>query len=160
MDSFKSTLKAADACVIITDVLSKTLSDVRVVMKPMADGGEGTARAMIEAAKGRWVPLEVTGPLPEMRVQARHEILKGLGVAPEMARLLDPIKENLSAGDLGKAAEQLEGLLKLPAVTSTGGVDSLGKALRDIRQLIEENSLGVAGQIVQSLKEEYKRIFL
>jgi len=57
MDSFKSTLKAADACVIITDVLSKTLSDVRVVMKPMADGGEGTARAMIEAARAvgcRW----------------------------------------------------------------------------------------------------------
>jgi len=36
----------------------------------MADGGEGTARAMIKAANGRWIPQTVMGPLPDMQVEA------------------------------------------------------------------------------------------
>ncbi len=69
-DSFKGTLKADDACEIIADAIRQLLPDVLVVKKPMADGGEGTARAMIKAADGRWIPQRVMGPLPEMQVEA------------------------------------------------------------------------------------------
>lgn len=70
MDSFKGTLRADEACAIISDVITSVLSDVLVLAKPMADGGEGTARAMIEAGGGHWIPIEVAGPLGGMRVQA------------------------------------------------------------------------------------------
>jgi glycerate kinase len=70
MDSFKGTLKAYEVCQIISDSIREILSDVTIVAKPMADGGEGTARAMLEAGDGKWVPLTVMGPLPEMQIDA------------------------------------------------------------------------------------------
>ncbi|MHC4912872.1 MAG: glycerate kinase [Planctomycetota bacterium] len=41
-----------------------------LVIKPMADGGECTAQAMIRAASGRWIPQRVMGPLADMQVEA------------------------------------------------------------------------------------------
>ena len=70
MDSFKGTLTAYEACEIIADAISESVPNVQLVIKPMADGGEGTAQAMIKAANGRWVPQTVMGPLPEMHVEA------------------------------------------------------------------------------------------
>ncbi len=67
MDSFKGSLKAHEACKIVSDAITEISPDVKVVIKPMADGGEGTARAMIEAAGGTWIPLMVTGPHPQMQ---------------------------------------------------------------------------------------------
>jgi glycerate kinase len=72
MDSFKGTLTAYEACRVISAAIGHVLSDVTVILKPMADGGEGTARAMIEAGEGTWVGREVMGPLPEMRVEAGY----------------------------------------------------------------------------------------
>lgn len=69
-DSFKGTLRADEACEIIADAIRKTLSDVSVMVKPMGDGGEGTARAMIQEGDGRWIPQTVMGPLPHMQLQA------------------------------------------------------------------------------------------
>ncbi|MBL7187097.1 MAG: glycerate kinase [Phycisphaerae bacterium] len=70
MDSFKGTLTAFDACKIISEAMKPVLSDAVIILKPMADGGEGTARAMIEAGDGRWVARKVMGPLPERNVEA------------------------------------------------------------------------------------------
>ena len=69
-DSFKGTLKAYEACEIIAESIAEIVPEVQLVIKPMADGGEGTARAMIKAANGRWVPQTVMGPLPGMQVEA------------------------------------------------------------------------------------------
>ncbi len=70
MDSFKGTLKAVEACEIVADALSESAADAEIVVKPMADGGEGTAQAMIEAANGKWIARTVMGPLPDMEVEA------------------------------------------------------------------------------------------
>ena len=70
MDSFKGTLAAFDACKIVSDTIGHVLSDALIILKPMADGGEGTARAMIEAGNGKWVARKVMGPLPEKNVEA------------------------------------------------------------------------------------------
>ena len=70
MDSFKGSLKADEACEIIADAIHKCSPQIETVIKPMADGGEGTASAMIKAAGGRWIPQIVSGPLPDMRVEA------------------------------------------------------------------------------------------
>jgi glycerate kinase len=51
----------------------------------MADGGEGTARAMISACNGRWVEKSVTGPLYQMRVKAGFAVLDDTTALVEMA---------------------------------------------------------------------------
>ena len=40
MDSFKGTLKAHEACKVVSNVIEDVLSDVTIVVKPMGDGGE------------------------------------------------------------------------------------------------------------------------
>lgn len=69
-DSFKGTLTANQACQIIADAIKETSPTADLIIKPMADGGEGTANAMITAAGGKWIPKKVTGPLPNMKVEA------------------------------------------------------------------------------------------
>jgi len=70
MDSFKGTLASYEACEVIAAAIAECVPDARIVIKPMADGGEGTARAMIKAANGQWIRQTVMGPLPDMQVEA------------------------------------------------------------------------------------------
>ncbi|MHC4173578.1 MAG: glycerate kinase, partial [Planctomycetota bacterium] len=70
MDSFKGTLASYEACEVIAAAIAECVPDARFVIKPMADGGEGTARAMIKAANGQWIRQTVMGPLPDMQVEA------------------------------------------------------------------------------------------
>ncbi len=69
-DSFKETLKSYEACQIIAESIAQCLPDAHIVIKPMADGGEGTAEAMIKAANGQWIRRIVMGPLSDMQVEA------------------------------------------------------------------------------------------
>jgi len=70
MDSFKGSLPAVQACDIVARALRAVRPEAEVVVRPMADGGEGTAAALMAAAGGQWIARTVTGPLPEMRVEA------------------------------------------------------------------------------------------
>ena len=70
MDSFKGSLTAVRACEIVADAVQATAPGTEVVLKPMADGGEGTTAALMTAAGGQWVEQEVMGPLPQMSVHA------------------------------------------------------------------------------------------
>ena len=68
MDSFKGTLSAYQASEIVAESIAECTPNVETVIKPMADGGEGTAEAMIKSVNGQWIPKTVTGPLPDMQV--------------------------------------------------------------------------------------------
>jgi len=70
LDSFKGSLAAQDACRIVAEAIAAVRPGAQVVVKPMADGGEGTAAALMAAANGRWMAQQVSGPLPDMRVDA------------------------------------------------------------------------------------------
>jgi glycerate kinase len=70
LDSFKDCLTAEKACAIVVEELQNQLSEAEILQRPMADGGEGTARTMIKALGGEWIPRTVTGPLPGMQVKA------------------------------------------------------------------------------------------
>lgn len=72
MDSFKGTLSADEACNITAEALKTVLPELSIAIKPMADGGEGTAKAIMTAANGEWVNHRVMGPLPEMQVDAGY----------------------------------------------------------------------------------------
>lgn len=100
MDSFKGSLPAARACDIVAAALRAVRPAAEVVIRPMADGGEGTAAALMAAAEGQWIAHTVTGPLPQMRVEAGFVWLARTHTAVvEMAtasglQLLDPQQQD------------------------------------------------------------------
>lgn len=85
-DSFKGSLDARSACEAVREGILSARPGTEVIVKPMADGGEGTAAAMLAALRGEWVPLQAMGPLEEMRIDAGFAWFAGrrLGVV-EMA---------------------------------------------------------------------------
>ncbi len=134
MDSFKGTLKAHEACKVVSNVIVNIISDVTVMIKPMADGGEGTARAMIEAGDGLWIPRIAMGPLKQMQVEAGFAWFTDRTALVEMAaasglELLKPEQFNplktttYGTGQLIKAAAQYGAHKILLAVGGSATVD-------------------------------------
>jgi glycerate kinase len=64
-DKFKGTLSAAEACSAVAAGILDIWPTAECVLRPMADGGEGTARVICEALGGEWRTEEVTGPKGE-----------------------------------------------------------------------------------------------
>jgi len=62
-DSFKGNMSAGEVCAAIEEGILRADSSAEVIKLPLADGGEGTARALTQAAGGRFVEAAVTGPL-------------------------------------------------------------------------------------------------
>jgi glycerate 2-kinase len=87
MDSFKSSISTLSACKIVRDTLLSINPKLTIVNIPMADGGEGTAEAMMAAHKGKWIKVQTMGPLPEMKVKAGFAFFLDTKVAlVEMAK--------------------------------------------------------------------------
>lgn len=64
-DSYKESLSALEVATAIEQGFSDIFPDAEYVKIPVADGGEGTVEAMVEATEGRIVRIAVTGPLGE-----------------------------------------------------------------------------------------------
>jgi len=64
-DSFKESLTAMAVASEIEAGFREFFPDAQYVKLPVADGGEGTVQAMIDASGGRRVEMQVTGPLGE-----------------------------------------------------------------------------------------------
>ncbi len=62
-DSFKGALSSTRVANAIEEGVKKAWEGVETRKIPMADGGEGTVEAMVEATGGRIVYVDVTGPL-------------------------------------------------------------------------------------------------
>lgn len=61
--SLKGSLSAAEAGQAIARGVSEVYPDAEISIVPVADGGEGTTQALVDASGGRLVQREVTGPL-------------------------------------------------------------------------------------------------
>lgn len=87
MDSFKLSISSADACRIVREMLQSIDPELSVASIPMADGGEGTAEAMLAARRGEWIEVQTMGPLPSMQVKAGFAFFPDTKVAlVEMAK--------------------------------------------------------------------------
>jgi len=64
-DSFKECLPAEAVAEAMADGARAAAPDADIVCIPMADGGEGTVRALVAATRGRLHTATVTGPLGE-----------------------------------------------------------------------------------------------
>jgi glycerate kinase len=61
--SFKGSLKANEAARAMEEGVKAAIKDCETVLLPIADGGEGMIRAMVEATGGKLLTSEVHGPL-------------------------------------------------------------------------------------------------
>ena len=75
IDSFKGSLSSMEAGKAIEEGVKRVHQNVEVVVRPLADGGEGTVEALVEGMGGIFVTKEVTGPLGE-KVEAIYGIIE------------------------------------------------------------------------------------
>lgn len=135
MDSFKLSISALSACKIIRDTLLSVNPELTVVSIPMADGGEGTAEAMMAARRGKWIKVQTMGPLPEMKVTAGFalfldtkvalvEMAKASGLELLSPKQFDPFKTTtFGTGQLIQAATNYGAVKILLAVGGSATVD-------------------------------------
>jgi glycerate kinase len=79
-DSFKGNISAPEVCTIIEKGILRADKSTIVHKIPLADGGEGTARAVTEAAGGRFIKTVVTGPLYD-KIEAEFGLIENGRVA-------------------------------------------------------------------------------
>lgn len=61
-DSFKGTMSSREVCGILREELQKRMPEAEILSLPVADGGEGSVDAFLEAVGGRRVCVPCTGP--------------------------------------------------------------------------------------------------
>ena len=74
-DKFKGCLTAVEAAESIASGVRRASASAEIELCPIADGGEGTVAALLAAKGGRFIKRRVTGPLPEMKVDAHFAML-------------------------------------------------------------------------------------
>lgn len=85
IDSFKGSLTSMEAGNAAKEGVLKA-RDADVVLKPLADGGEGTTEALVEGLGGTYIEAAVTGPLGGS-VTARYGVMEdGKTAVMEMAQ--------------------------------------------------------------------------
>lgn len=75
IDSLKGSLTSMEAGRAIKEGILNVLPDTEVIVKPLADGGEGTTEALAEGLGGEMVYVDVHGPL-EANVKAGYGLIK------------------------------------------------------------------------------------
>lgn len=113
IDSLKGSLSSMEAGNAIKEGIIRVKPDAKVIIKPLADGGEGTTDALIERLNGKRIDVTVTGPLGSP-ISAYYGYLKETNTA---------IIEMASAAGITLAAEKNP----LAATTYGGGGQALSK---------------------------------
>ena len=128
IDSFKGSMSSVEAGNAAKEGILKVLS-AKTVVKPLADGGEGTTEALVEGLGGKYVSVEVTGPLGA-KTSARYGILgDGRTAVMEMAE---------AAGIILVKPEELD-----PSRATTYGVGEM--ILDAVKRGCREFIIGIGG---------------
>jgi len=85
IDSFKGSMTSIEAGEAAKTGIIKVIPDADVIVKPLADGGEGTTEALISGLGGELVSLKVCGPLGADTI-AEYGILEDKTCVMEMAQ--------------------------------------------------------------------------
>lgn len=111
IDSFKGSLSSLQAGSAVNDAIKRLDKNAIVIVKPLADGGEGTVEALAEGSNSEVVEIDVCGPLSKP-VTAKYCILKDTHTA---------VIEMASASGITLISENE----KNPLETTTFGVGEL-----------------------------------
>ena len=120
VDSFKGSMTSIEAGMAVKAGVLAAHKDAEVIVKPLADGGEGTTDALIEGLNGERIDVTVTGPYHES-VNAYYGYLKDTNTA---------IMEMASAAGITISDQ------KDPMTATTFGVgemilDAIGRGIRN-----------------------------
>ncbi len=128
-DSFKESLTALEAAEAIAEGLRMIWPEANLLLVPMADGGEGTVQAVVDAMQGELRETEVQGPLGQPTLAQWAYIPKEKTAVLEMAEAsgleLIPLEE------------------RNPKLTSTYGTGELILATLDAK--VERILIGLGG---------------
>ncbi|HCC5836309.1 glycerate kinase [Citrobacter farmeri] len=166
-DSYKESLSALEVANAIEQGFREIWPDADYVKLPVADGGEGTVEAMVEATTGRIVEVDVTGPLGEPVTAfyglsgdertAFIEMAAASGLEQVPVTLRDPLKTtSWGTGELIRHALDV-GVEHIiiglgGSATNDGGagmVQALGAKLLDSQQ----NDIGQGGAALEALAQ-------
>lgn len=86
-DSFKGSLSSREIGELLTKAAKQCFPDCETITVPVADGGEGTLAAMVDALNGKVEMASVHGPLMEP-VEAEYGILNARQVILEAAMVI------------------------------------------------------------------------
>lgn len=75
IDSFKGSLTSIEAGKAAAEGIKKACPDAATVIRPVADGGEGTVEALVFGMGGTMQKAEVTGPLGE-KIKSEYGIIE------------------------------------------------------------------------------------
>ena len=128
-DSFKESMSAMEAACAIEKGFQKVLPDAEYVKVPMADGGEGTVRSLVDATGGEIRKETVTGPLG-----TAVEAFYGLTGDRKTA-----VIEMAAASGIHLVPKEKRN----PLVTTTKGTGELIRAALD--QRVERIVIGIGG---------------
>ena len=122
IDSLKGSLSSVLAGNTIKDAILNVMPNSNVVVKPLADGGEGTTEALVDGMGGKLVNISVTGPLGD-KILSSYGIVENKNLA---------IIEMASASGITLVKEELRN----PLNTTTYGVgemikDAISKGIRN-----------------------------
>lgn len=84
IDSLKGSLSSLEAGKAAEEGIKRAMPEAEIIIKPVADGGEGTVSALTSGLNGRLEKAEVTGPLGQ-KVKAVYGILPDKTAVIEMA---------------------------------------------------------------------------
>lgn len=76
MDSFKGSMTSMEAGNAAKEGVLEKIPDAQVVVKPLADGGEGTMKALVSGLGGEMIPVRVQDPLGR-EIMAKYAIIAG-----------------------------------------------------------------------------------
>lgn len=128
IDSFKGSMSSMEAGNAAKEGIERACA-ADIVVKPLADGGEGTTEALVEGLGGEYVSIRVTGPLGA-KTEARYGILGDKRTAVlEMAE---------ASGIILVKREELD-----PARATTYGVGEM--ILDAVRRGCREFIIGIGG---------------
>lgn len=121
IDSLKGSLSSLEAGQAIQEGIQVVYPDAHVVVRPLADGGEGTVEALTIGMGGQLMQVNVTGPLGSP-VSAEYGILEATPARPKTA-----IIEMSAAAGITLVPDEKRN----PMYTTTYGV---GELIRDAIQ--------------------------
>jgi glycerate 2-kinase len=84
-NSFKGSLSATEAAIAIARGVCEAFPDAEIVQIPVADGGDGTAEALVAAHKGTFKSVNVEGPLGDPVLASYGLIESGRTAVVELA---------------------------------------------------------------------------
>lgn len=97
-DSFKGSISSSEICGIMEKSIKKYFPSTQVISLPVADGGEGSVDAFLQAIGGNRIEIEVSGPYGKP-INSFYGVLKNSTAIVEMAAAagLPLVGENKSA---------------------------------------------------------------